>query len=322
MESYSAIPNNVDEITFSKGKFNIVGDLIYPENCEKFPVLVFIWGSGPAGRGMIGRPSQLISAILEAGCGIFIQDKPGTGMSTGVFDEENLLSERSMLLEEEVRILNENSKVESIGFYGSSQGAYIMAMAIERGARPDFLAAVSCPMQNSVEQSAYLIYKQLLCAGYGKKEAEKLRQAYIDRECSRSYQAYLKSAYLLDENPVIRDELNWGGLLEENEYKSNPTDWDEFYDPAKVFSSLEIPLLAIFGEQDTQIDPVQGVEVLGSVVSRNDQSSLFVLPATDHNMRPTRTGCLKEQKASYAKPGGLDYQREFLKMLTDWLSEL
>lgn len=47
---YTEIPHTVEAVRFEIGKFPLEGDLILPEGAGEKPVLVYVWGSGPAGR--------------------------------------------------------------------------------------------------------------------------------------------------------------------------------------------------------------------------------------------------------------------------------
>jgi pimeloyl-ACP methyl ester carboxylesterase len=199
-----------------------------------------------------------------------------------------------------------------------------MALALENGVDFAFMVATSCPVVDSVTQSAYQIEQQVLCAGYPPEEAERARDAYIQRERAQTYADYVPAARRLDENPVVRDDLDWGGVVPEAAFAPHPSTWEEFYSPTQSFSRLTMPVLAIFGEKDTQVNPVQGAEVYRCALQRANHplSQVVVIPQADHNMRRTKTGCLKEQQETYGRPGGADYHPEFLETLGQWLGNL
>jgi pimeloyl-ACP methyl ester carboxylesterase len=325
-QEYCETPYRRQELSFPASRFQIAGDLILPVEGENYPLIVFVWGSGPAGRHLIGKPSQLLSRFMASRYAIFIADKPGTGSSTGEFSSEHLLSERATILTAELEALRNHPEInaQQVGVYGSSQAAYVIAMAIGQGANIDFVLAVSCPAQDSVEQSAYLVAQQLLCEDCPKDEAEMAQRCYIQRDRAQSYAEYLEAAQFLETNPVVRDDLDWGGVITENEFEPRPPDWDEFFDPAVTFHRLTMPVLAIFGEKDTQINPVQGAIAYQQALTENGNPLFRVVtvPNADHNMRQAKTGCLKEQRESYNKPGGASYHPVFLDVLGGWLSAM
>jgi len=325
IDPYSVIPHQVLEHTVRAGDFVVVGDLVVPAAGEDHPVVVMVWGSGPAGRKRMARPSSLVRVFLDAGYALFIPDKPGTGVSTGEFERGRLLGQRAEILAAEVDHLRKiHGGTVPIGIYGSSQAAYVIAMAIERGLDIDFIVAVSCPAESSVEQSAYLVERQMLCAGHPAAEAARARRYFIQRHRARSYDEYLEAASFLDSIPVISDDLGWGGIIADEHFSPRGAGSEDFYDPGEVVSTLDIPVLAVFAGNDTQIDPRQGAEAYTAAMRRSDNPMFRVVTIkdADHNMRRSKTGCMSEQRERYGKPGGREYVSEFLDALAAWLEEL
>ena len=323
---YSVVPHVVEEITLEAGRFHVVGDLILPAEGERHPVVVFVWGSGPAGRQDVPRPSRLLTMLLKSGFGVFLEDKPGTGDSTGEFMPRQLLRERAEIFAAEIAHVRSLRGLESsaIGVYGSSQASYVVGLALDGGVKIDFLVAVSFPTTDSVEQSAYLVEQQLLCEGYGENEAAAARTYFIQRERACTYPAYLEAAECLDANPLVRDELEWGGVVAESDFTPPDAGSEDFYDPSGAFRHLHVPVLALFAEHDTQIDAEQGARVFSEAIHSSDVmlSSVVVVPEADHNMQVSETGCLKEQRLRYSQAGASKSSPRFLEDLEDWLLRL
>jgi len=325
-DRYSQAQHTVTECSFPIDDFCIVGDLVLPDDRLGHPIIVFVWGSGPAGRENVGRPSALVTSFIEAGFGVFIEDKPGTGSSTGTFAEGRLLHQRARILSAEIEHLRGLPDVapSAVGVYGSSQASYVIGLALDAGTRIDFLMAVSCPTTDTVEQSAYLVEQQLLCAGHSSETASKARRCYVQRERASTYEAYLEAASFLDGNEVVRDELSWGGVVSQEDFVPRHPAWEEFHDPRQAFERLSVPLLALFGEKDTQVDPVQGIGTFSRLdaATANPMSKVLLIAEADHNMRRSETGCLREQRESYRSPGGAEYAPLFLETIRAWLREL
>jgi pimeloyl-ACP methyl ester carboxylesterase len=323
---YTTIPHLVDEVTVETGRFHVVGDLILPADGERHPVIVFVWGSGPVGREDVPRPSRLLTMLLESGFGVFLEDKPGTGASTGEFTPGRLLRERAGILAAEIAYLRGLPGLEhsAIGVYGSSQASYVVGLALDGGAKIDFLVAVSFPTAESVDQSAYLVEQQLLCEGYGEDEAAAARTHFVQRERATTYPEYLEAAEFLHANPVVRDELEWGGVVAGSDFTPPEADSEDFYDPSGAFARLHAPVLALFAEHDTQVDAEQGARAFSEVVRSLDDglSRVVIVPGADHNMQVSETGCLKEQRLRYSQAGGSKSSPEFLEDLEAWLLRL
>jgi pimeloyl-ACP methyl ester carboxylesterase len=326
IHEYYKILCRVQEIRFTIRQFSVVGDLLLPLTGTKHPLIILVWGDGEAGRHMVGRPSKLIRCFIDCGYAVFLEDKPGFGASKGEFSRDYLLHERAMILAQEVAILRRHVaiKPDRVGVYSHSQGGYVMALAVESGIKFNFMIAISCPAMNGISQSAYLVKKQILCEGLSKEVAREAESYYYQRESAQDYPTYLEAASYLNEIPLVRDVLGWGGIIPKEEFKPRQPDWEDFYDPASQFSKLTVPALVIFGEKDTQADPVQGSAAYRMAFehNRNKFFQVVILEDTDHNMDLTETGCWKEQVENYRRGGGKGVNPEFLKILNEWLGLL
>ncbi len=113
-------------------------------------------------------------------------------------------------------------------------------------------------------------------------------------------------------------------MIPESDFVPQDADSEIFYDPRSTLVRLDVPVLALFAENDTQVDPQQGAEAFSEAVhsSESGLSQVIMVPGADHNMRVSETGCLKEQRVRYAEEGGAEYAPEFLENLEDWLLAL
>lgn len=321
----SEVKFRTEEISIKAGKFFIRGTLLLPVSGDKFPLAIFCAGSGPTDRKMSIEYSKAIRQFIKSGFAFFIDDKPGSGESTGEFSGDSLFHERAMILAKEVEILKKHSSInpKQIGLYGSSQGGYVMPLALEMSGDISFMIAWSCPGMNSIEQSGYLVKKQALCDGSTEEEAGLLYKYYVQRAEAKTYKEYLEAAEYLDKHPVIID-LGWGGVYPEKDFEPASNSSESFLNPADYIEKADIPVLAIFGEKDTQVDPVQGAESYERAFKMcgNKFYRVVTIPDADHNMRITKTGSLKEQKENYNKEGGSKLAPEFLETIESWLGEL
>ena len=92
---YAGIPHTVEEMRVECGRFAAVGDLVLPQGAGPHPTMILVWESGPMTRQIVERPSPQVTRFLQAGFGVFIEDKPGFGASAGTFDSEHLLHEQA-----------------------------------------------------------------------------------------------------------------------------------------------------------------------------------------------------------------------------------
>jgi uncharacterized protein len=250
-----------EEISIDAGKFLIKGDLVMPQQGSNFPVVIFCTGSGPTDRKQTISKSKIIRTFIENGYAFFIDDKPGSGDSKGEFSCDSLLRERAFILSKEVENIKKHSMINPgrIGLYGSSQTSYVMSVYLSKPNDISFVIAWSCPAQNSIEQSAYLVKKQALCGGDSPEKAETLQKYFVQRATAKTYNEYREAAVFVDSHPVIK-VLGWGGVMEESDFTPRSENSESYVNLVDGLGKIKIPALFILAEKDTQIDPVQGAE--------------------------------------------------------------
>jgi dipeptidyl aminopeptidase/acylaminoacyl peptidase len=313
--------SNREVLRFDSGHFKIVGDLHIPDPAKKQPAIIFVHGDGPARRSPSGRPNRIMRSFLDIGFACFFYDKPGYGESTGTFTRGKLFEERASILVDAVKVLKKHPAInpEWIGLRGISQAGYVMPKAITATKDIAFMIAISCPAMDSVDQSAYLVEKQILCEGYDEAEAKKARQYFRQRARAKTYREYLEAAEYLDKNPFIRS-IKWGGIRSEDEFSPRQPSNEGFFNPITLIEKITIPVLAIFGEKDTQIDPFQGAEAYEKALkkARNRFYRVELFPEADHGIIMAKTGCMKEQRERYRS----SYAPGYIELMQTWLESL
>ena len=315
-----------EPVAFTVGDLHVEGDLLLPPTGEALPLVAYVWGGGPTDReGHIAR-SRVLRLFLAKGCAVYLHDKPGSGGSTGSFTPGRLFAERAAITAAGIRAAAAHPRVDArrVGLYGSSQAAYVMPRLLAEEGLVAFMIAWSCPLQDSVEQSSYLVENLLLCAGYPADEAAGAREAYRRRAVAPDYAAYRAAAAHLEALPEVRDDLGWAGIVAEEHWAPAGADAERFYDPGGAFGPLDLPVLAIYGENDRNIDPVQGAarfrELLGP--APGPLQEIRVLPGADHNMMLTPDGCIQHQFQGYGDVPDAILAPDFLAAIGRWLDKL
>jgi dipeptidyl aminopeptidase/acylaminoacyl peptidase len=312
---------NREVIRFDSGHFKIVGDLHIPNPDNRQPAIIFVHGDGPARRSPSGRPNRIMRSFLDIGFACFFYDKPGYGESTGTFTRGKLFEERASILVDAVRVLKKHPAInpEKIGLWGISQAGYVMPKAITATKDIAFMIAISSPAMNSLEQSAYLVEKQILCEGYSEEDAKTAHKYFLQRTRAKTYKEYLEAAEYLDQNPFIRS-IKWGGIKSEDEFSPLPSSNPTFFNPITLVEKITIPVLAIFGEKDTQIDPFQGAEAYEKALKKagNRFYQVELFPEADHVIFIAKTGCMKEQRERYRS----SYAPGYIELMQTWLESL
>lgn len=312
-----------EEIKFDSGHFEIVGDLHIPDPGKKQPVVIFVHGDGPARRSPSRAPNRIMKSFLEIGFACFYYDKPGYGESTGKFTSGKLFEERSSILVEAVNVLKNHPLIDPnrIGLWGISQAGWVMPKALAKTKDISFMIAISCAGSDGVEQSAYLVEKQILCEGYDVAEAKKARQYYRQRAHAKTYEEYLEAAEFLAQNQVVSSFLEWGGILSEDRFSPRTPSNEGFFNPMTLIEKTSIPVLAIFGEKDTQVDPFQAAEAYKKALKKagNPFNQVKLFPEADHGIILSKTGCIREQRDRWRLRNSRGFAPGFIELMQNWL---
>lgn len=188
------------------------------------------------------------------------------------------------------------------------------------------MIAISCPGVAGVYQGAYLVSAQAVCAGCSADQAEEMEQQLAEIELVETYPEFAQLKQALDASPCISAASVFGyrvGVSPEEEWHAPNLQGEYFWDPIQVIEHTTIPVLAFFGELDTQVDPVQGAQAYQDALERagNPDSRVEIIPGVDHNLILSQTGCLEEREWRSSR-GWTKYAPEYLDILEEWLRAL
>ena len=308
------------KVTFQTSQFEIVGKLQVPDGPGPHPAVVVVHGSG---RGTRGYYRLMRRMIIKAGYAAFIWDKPGFGESKGQFSSGNTLVERAAILAEALSTLRKHPDVDPdrIGVWGVSQAGYVIPLALDRGAEIAFVILVGAAGENGIQQTAYFVGQQVLCAGFTREqaaEADSLAAGVMSAQTHVEYAAH--GRVLLDRYPLVKEIDFMAGILPADRWTPKTLDSKSFFDPMKIFEKTNIPILAFFGERDKNVDPIQGSAAYRSAlaIAGNEHSKVVLFPGVDHDMVPCKNGCMEER----AKRTNWRPHRDYLAAMIKWLDEL
>jgi pimeloyl-ACP methyl ester carboxylesterase len=267
--------------------------------------------------------------MLRAGYATFAWDKPGTGESSGVIDRSRLIEQRSQIILDAIQMLKDRPEIDptAIGLWGISQAGFVMPAALARSDDIAFMIAVSCAGGPGVEQGAYLVAAQAVCAGLPPQDGEQVAHLLSAVEWAETYDEYVAIVEQLAAFPGLEElgDLGVGFRLRvqpEAEWHAPNLAGDYFWDPINVLEGTTIPILAVFGEKDTQVDPIQGVQAYRQALEGGDpRSRVELFPDADHNIIRSETGCLSE-RASRPLEEWTNYPPEYLDLIEEWLRGL
>jgi len=345
-----AQPPTIEEIAFQSGLFHVAGDLRLPGGTGPFPAVIFVHGSGPADRTASGTYLPVMERMARAGYATLSWDKPGTGESTGELSSRRVHIQRARIVLEAVEVLKAHPAIDPkrIGLWGISQAGYVMPRVLMQSDDIAFMICVSCPAISSDDQYAYQVTALALCQVPEEKAAQTaLLLDELDKtRAHETYEEYLLYRRALEALAQVASVSldNWPALTEASWQKNDPN-FETYWNPIEAIEQTRIPVLAIYGEQDRLIDPLQGVAGYRRALEEagNPKSRVELFPRASHGIAVSETGCpaddLKwmEQFTKALGYGSLDEAQEaigedprlqdalapgYLDMQEEWLTAL
>lgn len=335
------VPYRRDDVTFENGNITLAGTLTLPEGEGPFPALVLISGSGPQNRDeeipvVPGyKPFQWIGVHLtRQGIAVLRYDDRGVGESTG---EQSGATSADFAEDAEAGLDyllgRADIRAECIGLMGHSEGSLIAAML---GAnRPEVAYIISMGGSAASGYDLLRLQQERIFALADLDEEERARQLSDSRKALDLIVA--EDWETLEEHimTIAREQLQ--NLPEEqratiedldayarqltDQQMENMQGWMHFfvtYDPAQDWSRIKVPVLALQGGLDTQVDAEQAQTSLEAALDRagNMDLTVKVFPEANHLFQEAVTGHPNEYAslATTFVPG-------FLETITDWLLE-
>ena len=309
----AAVGAIVEEVRFTSGPYELVGDLVLPDGPGPHPAVIVVAGSGPNTRTQVPGYGDVRRRFGDAGYAVFSWDKPGSGESTGELVAD-VLTSRAAILADGMATLAARPDIdaERIGLWGLSQGGWVMPMAIGQGADAAFMVVVSGGAEDSIDQGMYQVAQRLVCSGAPPELGARAKAIGSRAFKATTYEDYVVA---VEEALLIPDiqEVYPVEIVPEGEWAPMPRELESFFDPMDVVETLDIPMLAVFGELDRYIDPIQGADAYAEAFERagNDHGRVELLAGVGHTMLEQVSGCPGE-------PGGGTSAR-YLELLDEFI---
>lgn len=306
-------PARIEEITFQSGEFTLVGDLRTPAGTGPFPVVLFVHGSDDADRTLFGYYLPVMERMLRAGYAVFSWDKPGYGESTGQLRARHVYHQRAQIVLDAIEVLQARPDIDSqrIGLWGISQASYVMPLVLSQSEDVAFMICVSCGGMSGHDLGVYQITTfAMFCADVLEEDADQRTALFAELEEARkleTYEEYLHYREVLDALVDIspyRDKLldflsknGGGGVVPEEAWLKNDPEIERWWNPVEVLEQLRIPVLAIFGDKDSNTDPIQGAYAWRKALEQagNRDFRVELLPGVDHLVAPSESSCINDQ---------------------------
>lgn len=305
---YAARP---EEVRF--GAPALAGVLSLPASPGRLPAVVIVPGSGPATREF-PLYAWLAERLSRRGFVVLRYDKRGAGGSEGDWSREDF-QDRARDVLACVECLRGRPEVDParIGLLGHSQGGWVAPLAASMSDRVAFVAILAGAAVTPARQD--LSSQRHRVEGMGlPPEAVADAVAFVERchAYARGSLADAELEALLQETKgkdwwtrIAPREVPVEELRRILKHLGRIID----HDPAVPLARLRCPLLALFGERDTYVDPSENLPPLRAALeaAKHPDFEIRVIPDATHTFSTVRSQ-------------GRDLSAEMLETLTKWLS--
>lgn len=298
-----------EEVTVASGDVSLAGMYTVPNGAGPYPAALILAGSGPLDRdGNVRRmrlnlSQHLAHMLAEHGWASVRYDKRGVGASTGHYLSTGLYDELSDA-EAVLRWLAARSDVSMVVPVGHSAGASMAAELADR--HPDSLDGVVLLAVTAQTGEETLIWQAAQIAPTLPALARGILR--LMRTDVRRQQRKALDRIKATETDVARIQGS----------KVNARWMREFiaYDPVATLGRITVPVLAITGSKDIQVDP----DDIASIASLLPSAQAHILPDVDHILRhePRPVSDVRRYKKQAAQPMDATVQR----LVLTWMKGL
>lgn len=284
----------------------LAGTLTKPTTGTKFPVVLLITGSGPQDRDeTIGlhKPFALLADHLtKSGIAVLRVDDRGVGKSTGNFSiatSENFASD----VMAGIQYLKTRNDIDitKIGLLGHSEGGMIAPYVAARSKDVSFMVLLAGPVVGGMQTMHYqAVEKPLALLSKHDQYAyqllyDRMTNIAFDTAAANNLPIYIRKNYLewkkQQPDSTLKNLVH--GTDEEviasftKGFADFTRPWWRFflsYDVLKDFEKIKIPVLALNGEKDEQVDPIANLAAIRKILAKhkNPNSKVVEVPGVNH----------------------------------------
>jgi hypothetical protein len=292
----------IEEITFQSGEFTLVGDLRLPKGTGPFPVVLYVHGDAPgADRTFFGMYLPIMERMLRAGYAVFSWDNPGAGESTGATSSDGRTQQHAQIVLDAIEVMKANPDIVPgrIGLWGVSMAGWVMPRVLMASDDVAFMICQSCGSMSGIDEFVYLTVAQGYCGGVPDEDADRLEillAEFAEARTYDTYEGYLHYRQVLDDLAALRSATVAAPVVPEAAWMANDPAYGS-WSPVHVFEQVRIPVLAIWGERDTKVDPIRAAHAYRDALEQAGNLSyrIEIIPGVDHTLAPSETGCISEE---------------------------
>ena len=326
-------PYQIEEVEFQNGDINLAGTLTVPQGDGPFPAVLLISGSGLQDRDetVFGHKPFWVLAdhLSRTGIAVLRVDDPGIGKSAP-HPEPPTTADFATDVEAGVTFLKRDDRIGTVGLIGHSEGGIIAAIVASRRDDIGFVVLMAGPGVPGAE----LLLKQneRIFDGMGiVGERKETLLTLLDRLFTTLTSDMTEDEMRQQVDEIVRKQFEINGIppaqQDETQVQAaveqvlNP--WMRYFlafDPRPVLEAIRVPVLALNGELDVQVDAEQNLTAIDATLEKggNHNVTLHRLPKHNHLFQRAKTGLVNEYAVieETISPEVLDLIRDWVVSVT------
>ncbi|MEX2500420.1 MAG: alpha/beta fold hydrolase [Wenzhouxiangellaceae bacterium] len=301
-EPVGTLPYQVEEVLFENvDGIQLAGTLTRPDSAGRFPGVVLVAGAGPHDRDgtfMNHRPLLVLADHLtRAGFAVLRFDERGVGQSEGEFAPATA-KQLAGDISSAVQTLREHEPVDGgqVGMIAHSEGGRIGALALDAPGAGDFIVLLGAPARPGIEalraqakQSPNPIVE--LQAAMAEAVLELDADTDAEPALRRAAQEMLagletkqRAAFGGREDAVVDQLVEALGQPQAR--------FSLAFDPRPALRQADVPVLALYGGKDRQIDAAGAARALHEALG--ERAEVQSLGGLNHFFQIAETGAPSE----------------------------
>ena len=326
-------PYQIEEVKFQNGPINLAGTLTLPPGNGPFPAVLLISGSGLQDRDetVFGHKPFWVLAdhLSRTGIAVLRVDDPGIGKSAP-HPEPPTTADFATDVEAGVTFLKRDDRIGTVGLIGHSEGGIIAAIVASRRDDIGFVVLMAGPGVPGAE----LLLKQneRIFDGMGiVGERKETLLTLLDRLFTTLTSDMTEDEMRQQVDEIVRKQFEINGIppaqQDETQVQAaveqvlNP--WMRYFlafDPRPALEAIRVPVLALNGELDVQVDAEQNLTAIDAAIEKggNHNVTLHRLPKHNHLFQRAKTGLVNEYAVieETISPEVLDLIRDWVVSVT------
>lgn len=310
------------------------GVLNLPKDQKPKGIVLVTHGSGKTNAVAQEWYSDIRETIVSTGYATYMWDKMGCGNSGGTFNYNQSVQNSAAEVIAAITTLKEKRipGVDAIGLYGGSRAGWINPIVISEYKDIEFWISVSGV--DDKENFSYLLEQNLRIEGLPEDSIDLIVDQWLVgiklAHSGASFETYMNATKDLHKNPFWLRFINGatGKDSEEAYYSMQASLMKETLDKATglpvyiedfdlILSNVKVPVLALFGENDMNVDWKKTKSLYERTIGKNTDLTIKSFPNCNHNIHECKTGGFYE-----FQDDNLPYKRcdGFLDAIEDWLN--